>query len=111
MRKAADDLEFEKAAGQVILLHGWEGSADSTYILRTGNALYRRGYDIFRLNFRDHGDSHHLNRGIFYAVLLEEVFQAVRQATSLASATRCTGTPQNTVLAITMSITTQARRC
>ena len=69
----------EKAAGTVILLHGWEGSADSTYILCTGNALYQRGYDIFRLNLRDHGDSHHLNQGIFYAVLLEEVFQAVRQ--------------------------------
>jgi predicted alpha/beta-fold hydrolase len=68
-----------KAAGEVIFLHGWEGSADSTYVLCTGNALYQRGYDIFRLNFRDHGDSHHLNKGVFYAVLLEEVFQAVRQ--------------------------------
>ena len=65
--------------GLVILLHGWEGSIASTYILCTGNALYGRGYEIFRLNFRDHGDSHHLNQGIFYAVLLEEVFQAVHQ--------------------------------
>ena len=65
--------------GLVILLHGWEGSADSTYIACTGRALYQCGYDIFRLNFRDHGSSHHLNPGIFYAVLLEEVFQAVRQ--------------------------------
>jgi predicted alpha/beta-fold hydrolase len=70
---------LKKATGEVILLHGWEGSADSTYILCTGSALYQRGYDIFRLNFRDHGNSHHLNQGIFYAVLLEEVFQAVRQ--------------------------------
>jgi len=65
--------------GLVILLHGWEGSAESTYIACTGKALYQRGYDIFRLNLRDHGSSHHLNRGIFYAVLLEEVFQAVLQ--------------------------------
>jgi len=65
--------------GLVILLHGWEGSADSTYIACTGRALYQRGYDIFRLNFRDHGSSHHLNSGIFYAVLIEEVFQAVEQ--------------------------------
>jgi predicted alpha/beta-fold hydrolase len=65
--------------GLVILLHGWEGSADSTYIACTGRALYQRGYDIFRLNFRDHGSSHHLNPGIFYAVLLDEVFQAVEQ--------------------------------
>jgi predicted alpha/beta-fold hydrolase len=70
------------SSGVVILLHGWEGSADSTYILCTGEALYQRGYDIFRLNFRDHGDSHHLNQGIFYAVLLEEVFQAVHQVCS-----------------------------
>ena len=71
--------KYKKSKGLVILLHGWEGSVASTYILRTGNSLYGRGYDIFRLNFRDHGDSHHLNQGIFYAVLLEEVFQAVRQ--------------------------------
>ena len=68
-----------KSKGLVILLHGWEGSAASTYMLCTGNALYKRGYDIFRLNFRDHGASHHLNEGIFYAVLLEEVFQALQQ--------------------------------
>ena len=69
----------EDAKGLVILLHGWEGSADSTYIACTGRALYRRGYDIFRLNFRDHGRSHHLNEGIFYAVLLDEVFHAVQK--------------------------------
>ena len=71
--------KFKKSKGVVVLLHGWEGSIASTYILCTGNALYRRGYDIFRLNFRDHGGSHHFNQGIFYAVLLEEVFQAVQQ--------------------------------
>jgi predicted alpha/beta-fold hydrolase len=70
---------FENSHGLVILFHGWEGSVDSTYIACTGKLLYQRGYDIFRLNLRDHGSSHHLNRGIFYAILLEEVFQAVRQ--------------------------------
>jgi predicted alpha/beta-fold hydrolase len=65
--------------GLVILLHGWEGSSESTYIRTTGRFLFRRGFDVFRLNLRDHGPSHHLNSGIFYAVLLEEVFDAVRQ--------------------------------
>ena len=73
-----------QAKGLVILLHGWEGSADSTYLLRCGRSLYANGYDTFRLNFRDHGDSHHLNKGIFYAVLLEEVYQAVSQAASFS---------------------------
>lgn len=65
--------------GLVILIHGWEGSSESTYIRTTGRFLYNRGFDVFRLNLRDHGPSHHLNTGIFYAVLLDEVFDAVRQ--------------------------------
>jgi predicted alpha/beta-fold hydrolase len=70
--------------GLVILLHGWEGSVDSTYVLRTGRTLFENGYDVFRLNYRDHGESHHLNEGLFYAILLEEVFLSVRQAARLA---------------------------
>ena len=54
----------KRAKGLVILLHGWEGSSDSTYILRAGRCLYRHGYDVFRLNYRDHGESHHLNEGL-----------------------------------------------
>jgi len=73
-----------RAKGLAILLHGWEGSATSTYLLRCGKSLYDNGYEIFRLNFRDHGDSHHLNKGIFYAVLLEEIYQAVKQAAALS---------------------------
>jgi predicted alpha/beta-fold hydrolase len=68
-----------RARGLVMLLHGWEGSVNSAYILGTGKFLYNHGYAVFRLNYRDHGDSHHLNPGLFYAVLLDEVFNAVRQ--------------------------------
>jgi predicted alpha/beta-fold hydrolase len=72
------------AKGLVILLHGWEGSAASTYMLSTGRTLYRAGYDVFRLNLRDHGDTHHLNRGIFRASKLGEVHEAVTKAAALA---------------------------
>jgi uncharacterized protein len=65
------------ARGLIILLHGWEGSADSTYIRSTGRFYYRRGYDIFRLNLRDHGSSHHLNRELFHGALTEETAHAV----------------------------------
>ena len=63
--------------GLVILFHGWEGSSDSNYILSTGNQLFNAGYDVFRLNFRDHGPSHHLNREIFHSNRLDEVVNAV----------------------------------
>lgn len=68
----------ERARGLVVLLHGWEGSARSTYVLNTGARLLDEGFDVFRLNFRDHGDTHHLNRGLFHSCRLDEVTGAVR---------------------------------
>ena len=64
--------------GVIILLHGWGGSAYSAYILRTGCYLFDKGYDVFRLNFRDHGDSHHLNKGFFIGDSLDEVYSAIK---------------------------------
>lgn len=72
--------------GLAIMLHGWEGSIDSTYMRCAGRALFRGGYDVFRLNLRDHGRSHHLNPGIFYAAQLPEVFEGVRGAARAAGA-------------------------
>lgn len=63
----------------VILHHGWEGSADSSYILAHGQVLLERGYDVFRLNLRDHGETHRLNRDLFHSCRLEEVVGAVRE--------------------------------
>ncbi|MDH4030356.1 MAG: alpha/beta fold hydrolase [Chromatiales bacterium] len=64
--------------GLVVLIHGWEGSADSLYLLSTASHLRRRGYDVFRLNMRDHGPSHHLNTELFHSNRIAEVVGAVR---------------------------------
>jgi len=69
----------ENARGIMILLHGWEGSQDSTYVMSHARFLFDRGMSIFRLNYRDHGPTHHLNEGIFNSTLFSEVFDAVRQ--------------------------------
>jgi len=71
------------SAGLILLLHGWEGHAGSTYVRCTGRYFFERGYSIFRLNLRDHGDSHHLNHGIFFASLFKEVFAAVSRVARL----------------------------
>ena len=65
----------------MILLHGWEGSQDSTYVISHGRFLFDQGVSIFRLNYRDHGPTHHLNEGIFNSTLFAEVFDAVQQVT------------------------------
>jgi len=62
----------------VILLHGWEGSAKSTYIQLLANSLYLEGLNIYRLNLRDHGDSHHMNEALFHSCRIEEVMLAVQ---------------------------------
>ncbi len=67
----------DASRGLAVLLHGWEGSSQSNYILATGARLYGEGYDVFRLNFRDHGETHHLNEGIFHSCRLDEVIAAL----------------------------------
>lgn len=62
-----------------LLLHGWEGSAESSYMRLTAAQLLQQGVTVFRLNFRDHGDSHHLNEGLFHSNLLDEVVRAAVQ--------------------------------
>ncbi len=64
--------------GLVLLLHGWLGSINSTYVTAMADYLYRQGYAVFRLNLRDHGDTHHLNPGVFRSDLLPEVVDAAR---------------------------------
>jgi predicted alpha/beta-fold hydrolase len=63
--------------GLAVLFHGWEGSVDSTYVLQTGSRLLADGWDVFRLNFRDHGDSHHLNEALFHSCRIDEVVHAL----------------------------------
>ena len=64
-----------------ILLHGWEGSVESTYIQLLADTLYRQQASIFRLNFRDHGQTHHLNEDLFHSCRLNEVVEAIKQVT------------------------------
>lgn len=61
-----------------VLIHGWEGSGMSTYILSVASNLWNAGYRVIRLNLRDHGRSHHLNEGLFHSCRLAEATGAVR---------------------------------
>ena len=68
----------ERPNGQsAILLHGWEGSAKAYYVLSLATYLHAAGVEVVRLNLRDHGDTHHLNEGIFHSCRLAEVCGAV----------------------------------
>jgi predicted alpha/beta-fold hydrolase len=75
--------------GLIILLHGWEGCSHSVYNLVMADAWLRAGYDVARINLRDHGpnlhvDAHALNPGIFLGTLIEESHRAVQELAHLA---------------------------
>jgi len=62
----------------VILLHGWEGSSRSSYIVTTAARLLAKGFDVLRVNLRDHGSSHHLNQELFNSTRSPEVASALQ---------------------------------
>lgn len=63
-----------------VLLHGWEGSHASNYMQFAAARLLASGCAVLRLNFRDHGDTHHLNVELFHSNRLEEVVHAIADA-------------------------------
>ncbi|HTY49108.1 MAG TPA: alpha/beta fold hydrolase [Steroidobacteraceae bacterium] len=66
-----------------LLLHGWEGDAGAGYMLLLAQQLFERGFEVLRLNLRDHGGTQALNRGLFHSCLLDEVVGAVRAVQAL----------------------------
>jgi predicted alpha/beta-fold hydrolase len=66
--------------GMAVLLHGWEGSSQSVYLLSATGRLYREGFDVLCLHMRDHGPSHHLNEAIFNSSRHMEVALAIQSA-------------------------------
>jgi len=67
----------------VVLIHGWEGSAESTYLLSAATTLFNQGHDVVRLHLRDHGPSHHLNSGVFHGARIDEVVAAIQSINTL----------------------------
>jgi predicted alpha/beta-fold hydrolase len=66
-----------------LLLHGWEGNANTLYILSLAQKLFAKGFDVVRLNLRDHGFTHHLNRELFHSCLLPEVVGAAQRVQAI----------------------------
>lgn len=66
-----------------VLLHGWEGSSESLYVLSVAQLLHERGFAVLRLNLRDHGGTHALNEGLFHSCRIAEVVGAISRVQAL----------------------------
>ena len=72
------DRSSQINAALVMIIHGWLGSADSSYVLSTAHALQRAGYHVARLTLRDHGGTADLNEGLFHSAMTDEVVAAAQ---------------------------------
>src|SRR3546814_20301453 len=50
-------------------------------------AVDAAGYSVFRLNLRDHGGSHHLNRDFFHSARINEVLGTIKAVQAFDTAT------------------------
>jgi uncharacterized protein len=73
--------EAAATASTIVIIHGWLGSADSSYVLSAATELLAAGFRVARLNLRDHGGTEHLNEGLFHSARTGEVVDAVRHLT------------------------------
>lgn len=79
----APQPQTQTTRGLVVLLHGWEGSGESSYLISAATRMYAEGWEVIRLHLRDHGPSHHLNEGIFHSCLIREAVGAVARIAAL----------------------------
>jgi predicted alpha/beta-fold hydrolase len=76
-REVAPTAMSPAAPPTVVIIHGWLGGAESSYVLSAGAELLAAGFRVARLNLRDHGDTAHLNEGLFHSARTQEVVDAV----------------------------------
>jgi predicted alpha/beta-fold hydrolase len=75
--------EGTRPNGLVVMIHGWEGSHESVYLYSMACSLYQAGFNIFRLNLRDHGGTHALNREMFHSARIDEVLGGIKAVLAL----------------------------
>ena len=62
----------------IMMIPGWLGNVESTYVLSGAHTLWQGGFNVVRINLRDHGDTAHLNSGLFHSALIDEVVALVK---------------------------------
>jgi predicted alpha/beta-fold hydrolase len=64
--------------GLCVLIHGWEGHHDSSYLYGMACQVFATGWNVFRLNLRDHAGTHALNEALFHSARMDEVLNTIR---------------------------------
>ena len=63
----------------LVIWHGMEGSAASSYMLTTADKAFRAGLNVVRVNFRNCGDTEHLSPTLYHAGLTGDLRAVVAE--------------------------------
>jgi len=68
----------ENPMGQIVLLHGLEGSSNGGYIVSFTQAALKCGFGVHRLNMRSCGGTEHLSATMYHSGLTSDTLQVLR---------------------------------
>ena len=68
-----------ETVGEIVMLHGLEGSADSVYLQSLSLAALRAGFAAHRINMRTCGGTEHLCPTLYHAGLTGDVLAVLRE--------------------------------
>lgn len=67
----------------LLIVHGLEGSAESTHVLGLGRKAFEQGMNVVRMNLRNCGGTLHLSKTLYNASMSADVISVVRQVKEL----------------------------
>jgi predicted alpha/beta-fold hydrolase len=63
----------------LVLVHGLEGSSESTYVLGAAEKAHRAGFNALRMNIRSCGDTQHLSPTLYHSGLTADLRAVVEE--------------------------------
>ena len=65
--------------GLIMIIPGWLGHSKSSYVVSLAKKLVDSRFEVVRITLRDHGETSHLNSGLFHSAETQEVVDLIKK--------------------------------
>ena len=65
--------------GLIMIIPGWLGHSRSSYVVSLAKKLVDSRFEVVRITLRDHGETCHLNSGLFHSAETQEVVDLIKK--------------------------------